>query len=262
MCKITEDPNTPKYTVEQVRAVLLDETAPIAKRTRCAFMLRQIGSEAAMDALAEAMRSPSVLIGHEVAFVLGQMQNRYIQPTLVRVVQDTTYHPVVRHEVAEALGALADPESIPLLETLCADPCVEVAHTAQIAVERVRFIKANPTWDAEYHSLYHCVDPAPPVEEDDVGKLQTMLTDESLSLFQRYRAMFKLRDINTKEAVLALAEGFKAASPVLRHEIAYVFGQIVHPASADSLKVRIYLSILCTKTISRLISSSLETQDD
>jgi hypothetical protein len=39
--------------------------------------------------------------------------------------------------------------------------------------------------------------------------------------------MFKLRDIATQEAVEALASGFKdTSSPVFRHEIAYVFGQL------------------------------------
>jgi deoxyhypusine monooxygenase len=35
-----------------------------------------------------------------------------------------------------------------------------------------------------------------------------MLLDTSLSLFQRYRAMFALRNIGTAAAVNALADGF------------------------------------------------------
>jgi deoxyhypusine monooxygenase len=226
----------PAFSVESLKAVLIDESAPIAKRTRAVFLLRQIGTEAAIDALAAALDSPSVLLGHEVAFVLGQMQNPYIMPTLIRVLQDESYHPVVRHEAAEALGALADPSNIALLESLCNDASVEVAHTCQIAVERVRFIAAHPDWDATYKSGYHCIDPAPPADEDDVATLQRDMMDTTKTLFQRYRAMFKLRDLNTEPAVLALATGFADASPVLRHEIAYVFGQIAHPASAPSLK--------------------------
>jgi len=234
MCVIPEDDGK-KYSVANLKKIVLDESAPIGQRTRCVFLLRQIGTEAAIDALAEVMSSPSVLLGHEVAFVLGQMRNPYIIPTLIKVLESTDYHPVVRHEAAEALGAIADPSVIDILAKYCDDPSVEVAHTCQIAVERVRFIKENPEWDNTYSSGYNTIDPAPPAEENDVAVLQQIMMDSNKSLFDRYRAMFKLRDINTEEAVLALATGFKDASPVLRHEIAYVFGMIQHPASIPSL---------------------------
>jgi deoxyhypusine monooxygenase len=235
MCVIPEDDGK-KYKVESLKKVLLDEDAPIGHRTRIVFLLRQIGSHAAIDVLAEAMASKSVLLGHEVAFVLGQMRNPYIIPTLIKVLKDTSYHPVVRHEAAEALGAIGDVTVLDILKDHCDDPCVEVAHTCQIAVDRVQFIAEHPGWDDSYSSGYHTIDPAPPAEQDDVAQLEQMLMDTSLSLFQRYRAMFKLRDINTEAAVLALAKGFQDASPVLRHEIAYVFGMIQHPASAPSLE--------------------------
>lgn len=84
--------------------------------------------------------------------------------------------------------------------------------------------------------------------------------DPSLSLFERYRAMFALRNIGTKDAVLALATGFGGDSPLFRcvrlpspfpplgvinfssipppfgsHEIAYVFGQMSSEYSVPAL---------------------------
>ena len=54
--------------------------------------------------------------------------------------------------------------------------------------------------------------------------------------------MFALRDLasppdrpSAKAAVLALAEGFADKSALFRHEIAFVFGQLSHPASIPSL---------------------------
>jgi deoxyhypusine monooxygenase len=41
----------------------------------------------------------------------------------------------------------------------------------------------------------------------DVSVLKEILMNTGLSLFDRYRAMFALRDIGTEEAVLALATG-------------------------------------------------------
>ncbi len=54
---------------------------------------------------------------------------------------------------------------------------------------------------------YLSVDPAPPAEERDVGRLREALLDEARPLFDRYRAMFALRDAGGEEAALALAEG-------------------------------------------------------
>jgi deoxyhypusine monooxygenase len=54
---------------------------------------------------------------------------------------------------------------------------------------------------------YASVDPAPPSQETDVTVLKQMLLDEDLNLFDRYRAMFTLRNLNTPESVLALGEG-------------------------------------------------------
>lgn len=61
-------------------------------------------------------------------------------------------------------------------------------------------------------------------------------------MFQRYRAMFALRDLSSPPdlptavpAVQALARGFSDPSALFRHEIAFVFGQLSHPASIPSL---------------------------
>lgn len=49
------------------------------------------------------------------------------------------------------------------------------------------------------------IDPAPPLETtttQSVDELKSILLDENLALFKRYRAMFSLRNIGTEEAVL------------------------------------------------------------
>jgi len=73
-------------------------------------------------------------------------------------------------------------------------------------------------------------------------ELQEALLDTSLPLFNRYRAMFALRDMASPPdlptavpAIHALASGFKDPSALFRHEIAFVFGQLSHPASIPSL---------------------------
>lgn len=75
-----------------------------------------------------------------------------------------------------------------------------------------------------------------------VDELEKALMDPAQPLFKRYRAMFALRDLASPPdlptavpAVLALAKGFADSSALFRHEIAFVFGQLSHPASIPAL---------------------------
>jgi len=43
----------------------------------------------------------------QVAYVLGQLQNKAASNALIRVLKDVAEHPMVRHEAAEALGSIA-----------------------------------------------------------------------------------------------------------------------------------------------------------
>lgn len=78
--------------------------------------------------------------------------------------------------------------------------------------------------------------------EPSIPELEKTLLDTKLPLFQRYRAMFALRDLASPpdlptavQAVDALAKGLKDPSALFRHEVAFVFGQLCHPASVPSL---------------------------
>ena len=92
-------------------------------------------------------------------------------------------------------------------------------------------------------SDFASIDPAPPSEQSEsIENLQKSLLDTKLPLFLRYRAMFSLRDLASPPdlptaipAVHALAKGFADPSALFRHEIAFVFGQLSHPASIPAL---------------------------
>lgn len=47
--------------------------------------------------------------------------------------------------------------------------------------------------------------------------------------------MFAIRNLNSSEAVKSLEKGFKDTSPLFRHEIAFVFGQMQHIESVPCL---------------------------
>ncbi|KAJ1967530.1 deoxyhypusine hydroxylase, partial [Dimargaris xerosporica] len=80
-------------------------------------------------------------------------------------------------------------------------------------------------------------DPAPPTEDSSqsTASLRQTLLDTTRPLFVRYRAMFALRNRGDEESVLALAQGLSDESALFRHEIAFVFGQMQHPASVPAL---------------------------
>ena len=90
------------------------------------------------------------------------------------------------------------------------------------------------------------------VAPDDIKALRETLLDAKVPLFERYRAMFALRNIGSAEAVDALADGFRDDSALFkfvsifsrefthpnyrcRHEIAFVFGQLLSTHSVPAL---------------------------
>ena len=81
-----------------------------------------------------------------------------------------------------------------------------------------------------------------PDAHQTVEELEKALMDSKSPLFMRYRAMFALRDLASPPdlptavpAVHALAKGLQDESALFRHEIAFVFGQLSHPASIPAL---------------------------
>jgi len=107
----------------------------------------------------------------------------------------------------EALGAIGESSVIPLLEKYRKDPIPEVAETCELALNRLRWLESNSNAKNLQKNSYSTIDPAPPAKITDVKVLRDILLDESKSLFDRYRAMFSLRNLGTRESILALTEG-------------------------------------------------------
>lgn len=138
----------------------------------------------------------------------------------------------VRHEAGEALGAIGTPECLQLLERYQTDPCLEVAQTCQLALQRIQhYSKADTTATCtcsqpssregaadtcrahssalpaagaadmnnlsspESGSPYLSVDPAPAAPAGTpMPQLRATLLDEHAPIFERYRALFSLRN--------------------------------------------------------------------
>ncbi|KAK7100966.1 deoxyhypusine hydroxylase-like [Littorina saxatilis] len=231
----------PVESVREIGKVLQDKTKPLKDRFRALFTLKNLGGSEAIDFIASCFDDGSALLKHELAYCLGQMQDRYAVPSLISVLEDKAQEAMVRHEAGEALGAIGSPEVLDLLKRYSQDPVIEVAETCQLAVEHIEWQEKQRVQEEQglLPNPYSSVDPAPPATNVDVDTLRNGLLDESLPLFQRYRAMFTLRNLGTKEAVLALAEGLKCKSALFRHEIAYVLGQIQSDACVAQLSTNL-----------------------
>lgn len=130
-----------------------------------------------------------------------------------------------------------------------------MAETVVLAVNRINHLKGNANGgDGRESSIYSSVDPAPPLEEKEVDsveieKLGQILVDEKESLFKRYQAMFTLRNINSDESAMALANGLDCPdSALFRHEIAFVLGQMQKPVTTDKLA-----EVLAQKTENEMV---------
>uniref|UniRef100_A0A8D0HJ27 Deoxyhypusine hydroxylase n=1 Tax=Sphenodon punctatus TaxID=8508 RepID=A0A8D0HJ27_SPHPU len=219
--------------VEAIGKVLVDARKPLKARFRALFTLRNLGGRTAIEWISQAFEDESALLKHELAFCLGQMQDEQAIPVLLSVLRDTRQEPMVRHEAGEALGAIGNPDVLDVLKHYSDDPVIEVAETCQLAVKRLEWLQKNKSDPGP--GPYLSVDPAPPAEGRDVPTLREALLDESRPLFDRYRAMFALRNLGGEAAVLALADGLRCSGALFRHEVAYVLGQMQHEAGVPQL---------------------------
>ncbi|VEU20095.1 DEKNAAC101028 [Brettanomyces naardenensis] len=242
-------------SLEKLRDILcnISGNEKLANRFRALFYLKSVGeqwkqdqskADTAVRYISECFHhSNSELLKHEVAYVLGQTGNLTAAPILRDVLEDLNQQVMVRHEAAEALGALDDEGSLQVLLKYFNDPkeVVPIKQTCELAIERIKWANSDkPKNEKIEKSLYSSVDPAPPMpidaeDADNLQKLKFLLNDQDAPLFDRYRAMFRLRDMDTDEACEALASSFDDPSALLKHEVAYVFGQIGNPIAVPHL---------------------------
>ncbi|KAK9505461.1 hypothetical protein O3M35_009516 [Rhynocoris fuscipes] len=218
----------------KVGEVLNDNSRPLKERFRALFTLRNIGGDTAIKLISDCFSDSSALLKHELAYCLGQMQDTRAIPILENVLKNNSENSMVRHEAAEALGAIGSESSLQILKDFSDDVAQEVAETCQLAVNRIEWLQSNSN-KSNCKSLYLSVDPAPPENSQNVSQLKATLLNDNENLFNRYKAMFALRDLQTTESILALCEGLFVGSALFRHEIAFVLGQLQNSHSVPAL---------------------------
>ncbi|XP_065203662.1 deoxyhypusine hydroxylase-like [Planococcus citri] len=218
--------------VRKVGAELKNARYPLKRRFRALFTLKNLKNDESVRVISQCFDDKSALLKHELAYCLGQINLPSAVSTLIRVLEDEEQQPVVRHEAAEALGAIGDKRAINTLRKFQTNRVTEIAETCEIALGRLEFLDHGGAVDS---NMYGTVDPAPPSSVTDLPTLTEMYLNENLGIFERYRAMFALRNLNTNSSVEIIAKGFSSKSALFRHEVAFVLGQLQNPASIPAL---------------------------
>jgi len=123
--------------------ILCNENQKMFQRMRALFALRNIGGNDSVDALASAFNSNSALLKHEIAYVLGQMQNSHALPCLIDRLADNEENVMVRHEAAEALGAIGDQRAMEVLSAFVKDNEIVVAESCEVAIDLLNYVASN-----------------------------------------------------------------------------------------------------------------------
>jgi len=136
-------PPSDEKNISNLRRTLVNEEEKMFQRMRALFALRGIGGEDSVEALADAFSSDSALLKHEIAYVMGQMQDSHAVPYLIERLEDVDEDLMVRHEAAEALGAIGDRTALTTLEKFVKDPEPVISESCEVALDLLEWVASN-----------------------------------------------------------------------------------------------------------------------
>lgn len=140
------DPSPPlaqQKSVEELKSILLDEEENLFKRYRAMFSLRNLRNKESVLAISAGLKGKSALFRHEIAFVLGQLQDENSVPFLIENLRDPLENEMVRHECAEALGAIATDECVKVLTEYLGDGQRVVKESCEVALDICDYEKSG-----------------------------------------------------------------------------------------------------------------------
>lgn len=240
-----------KDLITSAGSILIDPQQPLKKRFRALFTLKNASEPSALAWIEKALlNDDSVLLKHECGYCMGQMMMPEAVPVLMLVLDDSSEDPIVRHECGEALGNIAsrcDSQTkrkvIQALEKNSEDGSSLVSQTCKLSLEKISRQSSNEHQEGDpSDKRFTTQDPAPPMDKyDSLRELEDILNDPKQPLFNKYRALFSLRNCGSPECVDILGRTLVANKDnrqmdLMMHEIGYIFGQLCDPDSIKYLK--------------------------
>jgi deoxyhypusine monooxygenase len=235
--------------LQEASAIIQDIHTDITKRFRALFEIRGMYSADAIKSLINAFRieKESDLLKHEICYCLGQMNTNEENTSLIQEfyekVINEDHSSIVIHEAVEGYANLNTDNIQKLLEKFKGVDDELIGETCELALELSKWneeTKQGETEGLDLKKLKHGTnDPSPPfnIEKEekyrDVEWLKNLLLDPKAPIFDRYRAMFTLREVNTDESCEALCqtlveEHSSDCTALLKHEIGFILGQMGH----------------------------------
>lgn len=235
-------------SLEELDAAMRDPKTSIVTKMSLLFSIRSHGGPEAMALIVKALEGEkeSVLFRHEAAYVLGQLGVPAAADVLEALLLDKTEDEMVRHEAAEALSALGCDRALPTISQVREDESepAPVRETCELAEEALRMRKcAEETAETAETGAkdlrdpqFNTVDPSAPYPqctEADFPWLAAQLMNDREKLSNRYRALFTLRNFGSPAALAAVSIALATdhSSALLRHEVAFVLGQLRLPTA-------------------------------
>ncbi|KAM7538668.1 hypothetical protein Aperf_G00000048016 [Anoplocephala perfoliata] len=248
---------------------LRDSKVSLVERTHAMWGLRCAHKASAtplMVAFLTEVHPPepasNAFLQHETAYSLGQSGDTSAVADLEKALRDSHHEPIVRHEAAEALAALASAPGANIAhikEVLTEFRNINIdaiAETCEVGLGRVEWIEsgknkvADPAAElarSKFPNIH--VDPAPafePTAGHSIAELRRIILSPSEPLFSRYQALYSLRNAAVatspppSEVVDALCAGVAApGSALLRHQVAFILGELSIPCTGDALIARL-----------------------
>ncbi|CDO65821.1 deoxyhypusine hydroxylase [Plasmodium reichenowi] len=110
----------------------------IEKQMRALYECREVYKDdidEVINILTYALKNnDSILLRHEIAYVIGQISNEKCNNILINLLSDENENIMVRHEAAEGLAAIGSESNIPIIKKYLNDSNVEVRETCELAL--------------------------------------------------------------------------------------------------------------------------------
>lgn len=259
MCNIPPLENS--NSVENAAKTLNDSNATITMKMRALFHLRNIISDESANTIKKYLyKTNSILLQHEMCYVLGQMRLECSKSILIEIVENEKINEVTRHEAAEALANFNDTKVIEILKKYITHPSIPLRETCYIAIKKLEErnmlsqkqrlcninLEEQSTMQDDLNNLveeelskFDSRDPAIPLfteyTQSNIQEAGDILNDENECLYRKYKAMFFLRDCVSDEAHDLLINKFNDKSSLFKHELAFIMGQMRLEKAVENL---------------------------